>query len=202
MILSREPDILVKGDAGTGHEALPQIRRLRPDVVICDINLPDSGAMQILPRLAEHAGQGPRMVILSELEEGPWPRRVLQAGACGFIALGSEVRDLLRAVREASLGRRYLGRSIANRLALEAARGQETPFDALSAREMEVAWLLVQGLRHKEVAARLGINAKTVATYKARVRAKLGIRHNVALVRMAQQYGWAEEGAVLPSRGR
>lgn len=203
MLLSREMDITVRGGAGTGREALAQIRRIGPDVVLCDLILPDTTAMDLIARIERKEGH-PRVVILAELEEGPWHRRVVRAGAGGYISLGSEVRELLHAVREAAKGGCYLSNSIAQKLALAPRSAIDDPFDALSPREMAVAGLLVRGLRQKEIARRLGIQPKTVGTYKARLQAKLGIQHTLTLLRMAEQYGriWPEDAGWSGGKGR
>jgi Response regulator containing a CheY-like receiver domain and an HTH DNA-binding domain len=89
-------------------------------------------------------------------------------------------------------GRRYLGTTIAQNLALANLEGSESPFDALSPRELEVALLLTQGLRQEEIARRLCLSAKTINTHKARLFEKIGISDSIALARLASQYGLLE----------
>ncbi|MEO5565424.1 MAG: LuxR C-terminal-related transcriptional regulator, partial [Luteimonas sp.] len=89
-------------------------------------------------------------------------------------------------------GRRYLSSNIAQGMALAGLNDRESPFDALSARELEVALLLVQGLRQEDIARRLSLSAKTINTHKSRLFDKLAIRDNIALARMAGHYGLAE----------
>ena len=99
------------------------------------------------------------------------------------------VGQLLRAVRDASLGRRYLGSNIAQNLALSTVEGSASPFDSLSPRELEVALLLTQGLRQEDIARRLSLSAKTVNTHKSRLFQKTGVHDNIALARLAAQWG-------------
>ncbi|MCF7750077.1 response regulator [Bacillus subtilis subsp. subtilis] len=188
MILSNETDIEVVGEADSGEDALPDIRQLRPDVVLCDLHLPGVSGMEVTERVVR-GDHGTRVVIVSVLEDGPMPKRLLEAGASGYIGKGCDAQELLRAVRDAALGRRYLSSSIAQNLALSNVEGTQSPFDALSPRELEVALLLTQGLRQEDIAKRLSLSAKTVNTHKARLFEKMGIHDNIALARMASQYG-------------
>lgn len=188
MILSAEVDIEVVGDADSGELALPQIRRLQPDVVLCDLHLPGVSGLEVTERIVR--GQpGTRVIIVSVLEDGPLPRRLLEAGASGYVGKAGDSTELVRAVRDVARGRRYLASGIAQHLALAGIGGNASPFDELSPREIEVALLLVQGLRQEEIARRLSLSAKTVNTHKSRMFDKLGITDMIALARLVRQYG-------------
>lgn len=189
MILSGETDIEVVGEAETGEDALREVRQLLPDVVLCDLHLPGVSGMEVTERIVR-SHRNTRVVIVSVLEDGPLPKRLLEAGAAGYIGKGCDAQELLRAVRDVAAGRRYLGTSIAQNLALSTVEGNGSPFDNLSPRELEVALLLTQGLRQEDIARRLSLSAKTVNTHKARLFEKMGIHDNIALARMASQYGW------------
>lgn len=188
MILAGETDIEVIGEAECGEDGLREIRQLKPDVVLCDLHLPGVSGLEVTERIVR--GQAStRVVIVSVLEDGPMPKRLLEAGASGYISKGCNAQELLRAVREASVGRRYLGSNIAQNMALSTVEGSASPFDTLSPRELEVALLLTQGLRQEDIARRLSLSAKTINTHKARLFEKMGIHDNIALARMASQYG-------------
>ncbi|MCC4607796.1 response regulator transcription factor [Xanthomonas campestris pv. zinniae] len=187
MILSREPGINVHNGAGSGKEAMQKVRMTCPDVVLCDLTLPDARAIDVIPHLIGDEGM-PRVVVLSEMDDGPWPGRVMRAGASGCISLSSEVCELIKAVRKAAAGHSYLGSAIAQNLAFNSHPSSCDPFEMLSPRELAVATLLIQGIRQKEVARRLGVNSKTVGTYKARLQKKLGISNIVALLQLAKRY--------------
>ena len=188
MILAGEMDIEVVGDADTGEEALRQIRILKPDVVLCDLHLPGMSGLEITERITR--GQLEAMVfIVSVLEDGPLPQRLLEAGAAGYLGKAGDANELLRAVREVSRGKRYLGTTVAQNMALSNVSGSASPFDELSPRELEVAMLLIQGLRQEEIAKRLSLSAKTVNTHKTRLFQKVGIHDTIALARLAAQYG-------------
>ncbi|MDP1697503.1 MAG: response regulator [Xanthomonadaceae bacterium] len=191
MILSYETDMEVVGEAASGEEGLPLIRQLKPDVVVCDLHLPGVSGLEVTERVRRW-DQGSRVIIVSVQDEGPMPRRLLEVGASGYLGKGGEASELLKAIREVAQGRRYLAPQLAQRLALDAMVGGESPFDGLSPRELEVAMLLCQGKRLEDIAQRLKISAKTVATHKYRSFNKLGVEDVMALSRLALQYGAIE----------
>lgn len=196
MILSAEADIEIVGEAESGEEALPLIRRLRPDVVLCDLHLPGISGLEVTERIIR-SDLGCRVVIVSVLEDGPLPKRLLDEGASGYVGKGGDARELLHAVRDAARGKRYLGSSIAQNMALASVVGETSPFDQLSPRELEVAMLLVQGLRQDAIAQRLSLSPKTVNTHKSRLFEKIGIQDNIALARMAARYGLMDPGSTI-----
>jgi two-component system invasion response regulator UvrY len=188
MILSSEVDIEVVGEAESGEIALPMIRKLQPDVVLCDLHLPGVSGLEVTERVVR--GQsGARVIVVSVLEDGPLPRRLLEVGASGYVGKGGDAGELVRAVRDVARGKRYLASGIAQHLALAGIGGDASPFDELSPRELEVALLLVQGMRQEEIARRLSLSAKTVNTHKSRLFEKLGIQDTINLARMVRQYG-------------
>jgi DNA-binding NarL/FixJ family response regulator len=194
MMLEPHVDIEVVGEASSGDEALPMIRRLKPDVVLCDLHMPGVSGLDITERLVK--GQSPaRVIIVSVQIDGPMPRRLLDAGAFGYLGKCCEATELLKAIREVARGRRYLGADIAQALALGERSG--SPFDLLSRREMEISLLFCQGLRAEDIARKLSLSGKTVATHKYRLMDKLGIKDTVALARMAAQHGVTEPTLVV-----
>ena len=188
MILSGQTGIEVIGEADSGDIALPQIRRLKPDVVLCDLHLPGLSGLEITERIVK-GDHGTRVIIVSVLEDGPMPKRLLEAGASGYVGKGGDSKELIRAIHDVAIGKRYLATSIAQNLALSNLEGGASPFDLLSPRELELALLLIQGHRQEEIARRLSLSAKTVNTHKARLFQKLGVQDNIALARLASQYG-------------
>ena len=187
LILERETDMDVVGEAEDGETGLPLIRKLKPDVVLCDLHLPGVSGLEITERVVK-SDLGAKVVICSVQQDGPMPRRLIAAGAHGYVGKACDAGELLRAIREAARGRRYLASDVAQHLALGGSSA-ESPFEALSPREMEVAQLLCQGLKLEEIGRRLHLSGKTVATHKYRLLDKLSIKDTVALARLAMQYG-------------
>ena len=197
MILSGETDIEVVGDAETGEAALPLIRALKPDIVLCDLHLPGVSGLEVTERVVK-GNSGAKVIIVSVLEDGPMPKRLLEAGASGYVGKGGDAVELVRAVRDVARGRRYLASGVAQYLALAGLdHGIASPFELLSPRELEVSLLLVQGLRQEDIARRLSLSAKTVNTHKTRLFQKLGVTDTVALARLLGQYGLMEPALSL-----
>ena len=196
MILAGEVDIEVVGEADSGEVALTQIRQLKPDVVLCDIHLPGLSGLEVTERITGGALET-KVIAVSVLEDGPMPKRLLDAGASGYVGKGGDASELLRAVRDVARGKRYLASSVAQAIALSSVSGDSSPFDGLSGRELEVSLLLLRGLRQEEIARRLSLSAKTVNTHKSRAFEKLGIRDTVALARLASQYGMVDTADIV-----
>ena len=196
MVLSAETDIEVVGEADSGETGLPMIRKLKPDVVLCDLHLPGISGLEVTERLVR-GDSGCKVVVVSVLEDGPMPKRLIEAGASGYVGKAGDAAELLRAIRDVARGKRYLASGIAQHLALSGLDGGDTPFDALSPRELEVAMLLVQGLRQEDIARKLSLSAKTVNTHKSRLFEKLGIQDTIALARLSSQYGLSDPARVL-----
>lgn len=196
MILAGQADMEVVGEADTGEDALPLIRKLKPHVVLCDLHLPGLSGLEVTERIVR-GDFGSRVVIVSVLEDGPLPKRLLEAGASGYVGKGGDAAELLRAVREAFRGKRYLGANVAQHLAMSAVKDEVSPFDDMSPRELEVTMLLIQGLRQEEIARRLSLSPKTVSTHKTRLFQKAQVQDTVALARLAAQYGLIDPARVV-----
>ena len=196
MILAGEADIEIVGEADSGEDALPRIRQLKPDVVLCDLHLPGVSGLEVTERIVR-GDYGSRVIVGSVLEDGPMPKRLIEAGASGYVGKGGDASELVRAVRTVASGKRYLASTIAQNMALSGLDGEDSPFDALTAREMEIAMLLIQGLRQEQIAQRLSLSAKTINTHKTRLFDKLQITDMIALARMASQYGVIDPAQTL-----
>ncbi|MDO5504686.1 MAG: response regulator transcription factor [Pseudoxanthomonas suwonensis] len=196
MILSHHADIEVVGEAETGEQALDMVRRLKPDVLLCDLHLPGISGLEVTERVVR-GKYGTRVMVLSILDDGPLPRRLLECGASGYLCKACPADELVRAVRAVANGGRYLDAGIAQQMALAGIQGEGSPFDTLTSRELEVAMLLVQGRRPDDIAKRLSLSPKTVSTHKCNLFQKLGVDDNIALARLAGQHGLSDPACVL-----
>jgi DNA-binding NarL/FixJ family response regulator len=188
-ILAREADLEVVGEAASAEDGIALAKKLAPDVMLMDLHLPGLSGIEAIERITR-AGGRTRLIAVTAQVEQPFPRRVLEAGACGFLAKACPAAELLRAVREVARGGRYLSADVARGLALSSLPGGErSPFEALSARELEVAMQLARGGDLQGIARLLSLSPKTVATYKYRLYEKLGVDSEVALLRLAQRFG-------------
>lgn len=182
-VLETQKDLRVVGEAGNGMSALTAVARHHPDVVICDFHLPDMDGLEVTRRLlVEHPDL--KVLIVSVVEGGPVPRRLLAAGAMGYVSKARDGSAIVRAVREVAAGRRYLDDALGARVLFET-----TPFDQLSPRQLEVALLMVQGKRNADIALELDLTESTIRTVRAKVMFKLGVQTDIALARLAMDCG-------------
>jgi DNA-binding NarL/FixJ family response regulator len=188
LILDGAADITVVGDCGTGEEALDALPRLQPDVLLCDLYLPGISGVEVAERVLR-GGSPTKVIALSAQDEGPLPRRLLEAGAHGYLCKGCSIGEMLLAIRSVHRGERYISRSVAMHLALQhLSTATRSPFDALSPREMEILLLLLRGLRGNDIARRLHLSKKTISTHKMHALAKLGVSDMPALTRLALRH--------------
>ena len=194
-IIEKERDIEIVGEAGDGEDGLRLIRQCKPDVVLMDVNMPRLGGLEATRRMHKSMPEV-RVIILTVHSEAPFPSHLLDAGASGYLTKGCAAEDLLAAIRAVHRGQKFIGKDIAQRLALSLLPGADRcPFDELSAREMEVMMMLVQGQEVTYIASSLALSPKTVSTYKYRIYDKLGVKNDVELTHLAIRHGITEGGA-------
>ncbi|MDX1460303.1 MAG: response regulator [Xanthomonadales bacterium] len=192
MVLEQSGRFEVKGEASTGEQAVRLARTLGPDVILLDISLPGLSAFECTRRL-NHAAPDSGILVLAAHAKSPYPNRILEAGASGYLTKDCGPAELLEAVKVIADGGKFIGAEAAKQLALSILPGTaESPFDDLSAREMEVMLKLTEGNRVPDIASLMCLSPKTVATYKYRIYDKLGTRSEVDLLRMAMRYGLLE----------
>ncbi len=191
-LIEGQADLEVVGEAGDGPAALGMVERDRPDVVVMDFTLPGMNGVESTA-LLKGAHPEVKILALTVHEDAGYLRRFLQAGASGYALKQTPAEELFRAIRTVASGGSYLDPALAGKLgpppggATGAGSAEKV---ALSERESAVVKLIAQGYSNKEAGALLGINAKTVETYKARSLEKLGLRSRADLVRYAIELGW------------
>ena len=195
----------VVGEAGNGHEAVAEVRRTRPDVVLMDVRMPELDGLEATRRIvadeSQGAGEGPRVIILTTFDLDHYVYAALAAGASGFLLKDVTPEHLVAAVRMVRAGDALLAPAITRRLVERfARRDPETAtlhrdLAALTPREIEVLQLLARGLSNAELAARLHLSEATVKTHVARILGKLNLRDRVQAVVVAYETGLVSPGA-------
>lgn len=188
MILQQQPDVRILGEAGSAEEGLRLVRSLKPDVALVDVHMPGMSGVEMTERMIR-AKLRTQIVILTVVEDARFPKRLLDAGALGYLTKGCSSDELLTAVRQVAAGRRYLAPMVAQQLALATLDGEGSPFDALSSRELEVAMMLVRGKPLTAIAEQLSLSPKTVSTYKQRLLEKLHVDHIIGLAHLMTVHG-------------
>ncbi len=195
MILDSEDDFEVVGEASTGREALEEARRLRPDVVVMDISMPDMTGIEATGKIS---GELPAVQVmgLTMHEDEGYVFELLKAGAAGYVLKRAAAEDLVAAVRAAHQGEAFLYPSVAKVVIQDflhrATAQDQATLDGLTDREREVLTLIAEGLTNQEIAGRLFISIKTVQTHRAHIMEKLNLHDRTELVRYAIRKGLIE----------
>jgi two-component system invasion response regulator UvrY len=191
-ILDSSNEITKVTTTNSGEEAVTCCQKLKPDVILLSVNLPALTGFEITRKL-KCAHPGVKIIILAVHAKPPYPARLLDAGASGYLTRDCDAEELLLAIKVVAGGQRYIGSEAAKQLALAMLSGNTaSPFEDLSAREMEVMLKITDGRRIPDIASLMCLSPKTVSTYKYRILGKLGARSEVELVRMAMRYGLLE----------
>jgi DNA-binding NarL/FixJ family response regulator len=196
-ILREEMDLEVCGEAGEGLEALEKIRTLNPDLLISDLTLGSGmGGLELIKTLQTEQPDLPILVV-SMHDESLYADRALKAGAKGYVMKAEADTTIVKAVRRVLRGGIYVSEEVSEKILMHFAGGRledgQSPLEGLSDRELEVFEHLGHGRTTQEMAEAMLISPKTVESYRARIKEKLGLEHNVELIRRAVQ--WVDTGA-------
>jgi two-component system, NarL family, invasion response regulator UvrY len=193
-ILDEAGDMEVVGEAADGDEALRVARKVAPDVVLMDLNMPGMGGIEATRRMIRLQPNA-KVIALTVLDDDPFPARLSEAGAVGYLSKGCPAAEMIEAVRTVYGGAPYVAVSVARKHMLADWRGvAKTPFEELSSREMQVAMMILEGQRTQEISDALSLSPKTVSTYRQRIYDKLNVKTDVELTRLAYRYGLIVDG--------
>ncbi|MES9823487.1 MAG: response regulator transcription factor [Candidatus Thiodiazotropha endolucinida] len=187
-LLEQNSDMIVIGKAENGEQAYRLYSESMPDVLVMDVSMPGMGGLEALRRII---GRWPdaKIIMYSMHENITYAIQSMAAGAMGYVAKSGPTNDLINAVRQASIGKSFLSKDMAQKVALHSETGDHDPTRILTTREFEVFHLLAKGKTVEDIASHLDIGHKTVANYQTSIKQKLGINSPVELVRLAIRYG-------------
>ncbi len=184
--------IKVVGEASTGEEAIRLAKELIPDVVLMDVQMPGIGGLEATRKMLRH-NPDIKILALTVFGDEPYPSRLLQAGAAGYITKGCDADEMIRALRTVHAGQRYISSEIAQQLALKRfVKAEESPLDVLSERELQIMLMITKGEKVQEISEKLCLSPKTVNSYRYRIFEKLGINSDVELTLLAIRLGMVE----------
>lgn len=188
-LLQDYPDLKVVGEASDGQETLRLARQLQPNVVLMDLSMPELDGIETTKRIIDE-GLKSRIMILTMHATEEYAVRVLQAGARGFVGKGAPSQEVIEAIRKVAAGRIFLPPALAEALPKRYVRkGEDSPLETLSDRELQVLKRLAEGQTGREIAQELHLSSKTVDTYRARLLAKLELSTTADLIRFALRHG-------------
>ena len=193
LLLDKEEDIEVVGEAGSADEAVRAARQHQPDVILLDVVMPGRSGIEAAPALREAAPET-KLLVLSMQDDPSYVREAFSAGAMGYVLKEAADTEVVAAVREVAGGGRYVHPALGARLAAaEAEARARADSDPLSEREREVLRLLALGHTNQEIAKMLYISVRTAETHRAHIMQKLRLSTRAELVRHALESGLLEE---------
>lgn len=194
-LVNAQADMEVIDEAADGRTARERLEKCHADIAVIDLSMPEMNGVQLTEWLTRECPKI-KVVALTVHQDIGYLKRLIQAGAKGYVVKRAAAEELIRALRKVSAGETYVDPSLAGRfvereiqVATHASGATDRP---LTDREIEVARFIAQGYSNKEVASRLRISVKTVETHKARVMEKLGIQSRVELVQYGMDEGWLQ----------
>lgn len=199
-LVEGQSDMIVVGEADNGHAAITQIEKLRPDIVVMDISMPDMSGVQATEQIKAQYPEV-KILILSAFNEEAYFRRLLQAGASGYVLKESITDELVHALHSIAQGETYVCATVSSKIVHAYAAPQKAMTDAsvLSEREREVLCSIAWGHTNKEIASALHISVKTVETHRMHCMEKLGLQTRAEIVRYALAQGWLQDKSELSS---
>ncbi|ANF27208.1 UvrY/SirA/GacA family response regulator transcription factor [Stutzerimonas stutzeri] len=183
----------VVGQAESGEVAIKKSRDLKPDVVLMDVKMPGIGGLEATRKLLR-SHPDLKVIAVTICEEDPFPTRLLQAGAAGYLTKGAALDEMIQAIRMVFAGQRYISPQIAQQLALKSFQPKVngSPFDLLSEREIQIALMIANCQKVQAISDKLCLSPKTVNTYRYRIYEKLSITSDVELALLAVRHGMVD----------
>ncbi|MDZ4406170.1 response regulator transcription factor [Prosthecobacter sp.] len=194
-LIRAEDGLDVVGEAGSAREGLEVVRKLKPDLAVIDLTLPDKNGLELVKDIRAVL-PSTHCLVLSMHDEALYGERSLRAGARGYVMKEEAADHLVTAIHKVLSGSLYVSETLNVRMLEQvtgASRSKATGMDALTDRELEILALVGKGVATKNIATQLSISARTVEAHRAHIKEKLGITDGAALVRYAVQ--WVESRA-------
>jgi two-component system invasion response regulator UvrY len=188
MLLESDTDIKVVAEAESGEQAITRYMEFKPDVVVMDITMPGIGGLEAIERILAKDSSA-KILVLSAHEDSVHPKRVLNAGAMGYLTKRSAAEELIKAIRTVATGKKYLEASVAQQMAIQQLSGDQNPVDVLSAREFEVFMALAKGKTTNEIAETLFLSPRTVGTHLYNIKQKLNANNSAEIALIAMRSG-------------
>jgi two-component system invasion response regulator UvrY len=188
LLLESDAGVQVCAEADSGEMALKHYPEVLPDVVIMDISMPGMGGIEAVSRLvAKHPAA--RVLVLSAHEDTVHPKRLIKAGALGYLSKRTAGEELLKALRQVAEGRNYIDPVLAQQIAVQQFTGDQNPVEILSEREFEVFMQLARGQSVNRIAEALFLSPRTVGTHLYNIKQKLGAENAAELTLIAMRNG-------------
>ncbi|WP_028669984.1 UvrY/SirA/GacA family response regulator transcription factor [Saccharospirillum impatiens] len=195
-LLGDAAGIEVIKEGASGEDAIRLAKEHEPDVIMMDVRMPGIGGIEATRKIHR---QFPdiRIIAVTACGDDPFPARLLQAGAAGYLTKGASSEEMVLAVRTVVAGQKYLAPNVAQKLALQNVGAGGSPFSELSDREMQIATMICSCKKVQEISDKLCLSPKTVNTYRYRIFDKLSISSDVELTHLAIRHGILEPNEMV-----
>jgi two-component system invasion response regulator UvrY len=188
MLIEAEEGIKVIGEAESGEIAVKLFQELKPDIIVMDITMPGIGGLEAIDRIIAK-DKNTKILVLSAHEDSVHPKRVLNAGAMGYLTKRSAAEELIKAIKSIHQGKRYLEPNIAQQMAITQLSGETNPVEILSDREFEVFIALAKGKSTNDIADTLCLSPRTVGTHLYNIKQKLNANNSAEIALIAIRCG-------------
>jgi two-component system invasion response regulator UvrY len=188
-ILTSVKGLNVVGECETGEEAIKYCRKNEPDVLLMDMDMPGMGGLEATKKILRFAPDV-KIIVLTAHTEDPFPSKVMQMGAAGYLTKDAGPDEMVNAIRAVNSGQRYLPSDIAQKMALNQFKSvDDNPFNSLSDRELQIMIMITRGDKVPAISEHLNLSTKTINSYRYRMFEKLGVSNDVELTHLAIRFG-------------
>ncbi|MEK9777941.1 MAG: response regulator transcription factor [Methylophilaceae bacterium] len=191
MLIEAESDMEVISEAESGEDGIKVFKELKPDLVVMDITMPGIGGLESIERILAF-DKNAKILVLSAHEDSVHPKRVLNAGALGYLTKRSAAEELIKAIRSVHSGKKFLEADIAQQMAITQLSGENNPVEVLSDREFEVFMALAKGKSTNEIAETMHLSPRTVGTHLYNIKQKLNANNSAEIALIAIRCGLLE----------
>jgi two-component system invasion response regulator UvrY len=188
-ILNEVKGFTVVSECESGEEAVKFCRKTPPDVILIDMDMPGMGGLEATKKIL-HFSPDAKVIVLTAHTEDPFPTKVMQIGAAGYLTKGTPPKEMVNAIRAVNSGQRYLPADIAQQMALNQFKtSEENPLSALSDRELQIMLMITRGEKVPDISEHLHLSTKTINSYRYRMFEKLNVGNDVELTHLAIRHG-------------
>ena len=191
MLIEAESDMEVISEAESGEDGIKVFKELKPDLVVMDITMPGIGGLESIERILAY-DKNAKILVLSAHEDSVHPKRVLNAGALGYLTKRSAAEELIKAISSVHSGKKFLEADIAQQMAITQLSGENNPVEVLSDREFEVFMALAKGKSTNEIAETMHLSPRTVGTHLYNIKKKLNANNSAEIALIAIRCGLLE----------